>query len=117
MSNTTINDLAGVGVNPNYSAMDAQQDFVPQQETSRLKEILTAETGEGSIEMYIEHPLNFNNSKGVARVLRGLTGIMGNLNYAIVDIVIGSLDVLKSSSKGMKSDVNNSGVGGTTQVS
>jgi hypothetical protein len=57
--------------------------------------ILKSQTGEGSVSDYLEHPLNFNKSNGLARILRGLTGIMGNLNLAIIDIVVGTLEFFK----------------------
>lgn len=50
------------------------------------------ETGEGEIDEYIDHPLNFNNSKGIAQALRGFAGFMGNgsqLRFAIIDILFG----------------------------
>lgn len=71
---------------------------------SRLLEMLKAETGSGSIESYLNHPMNFNSSKAVARMLRGLTGMFGSLNYAIIDIVIGGLDLMKNSRKAAGND-------------
>lgn len=69
------------------------------QQPSRMQEILnkilTAETGEGSVGDYIEHPMNFLKSKGLARVLRGLTGIFGSLSLAIIDIAVGTLEFTK----------------------
>lgn len=56
---------------------------------------LRSETGSGSIEDYLEHPLNFDKSRGVAQILRGLTGIAGNLNLAVIDIALGSLQIMK----------------------
>lgn len=58
---------------------------------------LKAPTGEGSIEEYLQHPMNFNESRGMARILRGLSGMFDNLNYALVDIVVGIMDLSKSS--------------------
>lgn len=60
---------------------------------------LKAPTGEGSVGDYLDHPMNFNNSKGMARVLRGLTGMMGSLDLAIIDIVVGTLDLLKTNKR------------------
>jgi hypothetical protein len=74
--------------------------------------ILKAKTGEGSVYEYINHPLNFNESLGLARVLRGLTGMLGTVDFAIADIVIGALDFLKSSKKGIKENAYNDTVGG-----
>lgn len=70
--------------------------------------IMTAETGEGSIGDYLEHPMNFNKSQGLAQILRGLTGIVGNLNLAIIDVVMGGLRF----SKERKGVINNDVYGG-----
>ncbi|MCT4564153.1 MAG: hypothetical protein N4A68_07500 [Maledivibacter sp.] len=56
---------------------------------------LKAETGEGEIEEYLGHPLNFNNSVAVGRILRGLTGILGNLRLAVIDIGFGIAEFAK----------------------
>lgn len=56
---------------------------------------LKAKTGEGSIEEYIEHPLNVNKSKGLARVIRGFTGMFGALDLAVIDIVLGIMEYTK----------------------
>jgi hypothetical protein len=65
-----------------------------EQQPSRMGEmfqrLITAETGSGDIETYIEHPMNYNKSKGLAQILRGLTGIIGNLDLAIIDVVFGA---------------------------
>lgn len=61
----------------------------------RIPEFLKAKTGEGSIESYLDHPLNFVKSKALAQIIRGLTGMFGALNYAIIDIVMGSLNFVK----------------------
>ena len=55
---------------------------------------LFAETGEGSIDDYVDHPMNFNSSKGLAQVLRGLTGMFFDLKLAIIDIVLGSFKMV-----------------------
>lgn len=59
-------------------------DFLPD------VSILFSKTGDGSIESYIDHPLNNKKSRGMAQILRGLTGIAGELDYAIIDIALGS---------------------------
>lgn len=56
---------------------------------------LLAKTGDGSIEDYIDHPLNRTRSHGVAQMLRGFTGILGETDYAIVDIALGAFEVTK----------------------
>ena len=56
---------------------------------------LAAPTGAGTIEEYVEHPLNFDRTKSTARILRGLTGICGELNYALIDIGLGVIEKIK----------------------
>ena len=63
--------------------------------------ILKAQTGEGEIEEYINHPLNINKSKSLAHVIRGLTGMFGSLKYAIIDIVMGIIQYLKEKKGGV----------------
>jgi hypothetical protein len=64
-------------------------------QTINMPDFLKAETGPGGIEEYMDHPLNFSKSKGLARVIRGLTGMLGSLNLAIIDIVVGGLEFMK----------------------
>ena len=53
---------------------------------------LTRETGPGSIDDYLDHPLNAKRSRGLAQVIRGATGLFGEgLRAALADIVIGGL--------------------------
>jgi len=94
MSGITLDDIA------NNEAMYGEQpdgvnfEFVEQQQPGmfdKMGNVLSSPTGEGSIGEYLEHPLNFNNSKGLAQIIRGVTGLLGNLNLAIVDIVFGFL--------------------------
>ncbi len=56
---------------------------------------LKAETGEGTIEDYLDHPMNFNKSLSVARMLRGATGLFGSLRLAIIDIALGAFEFAK----------------------
>lgn len=61
---------------------------------------LTAKTGEGDIDLYIQHPLNYNKSKGMAQIIRGFTGLFGVLDLAIIDIIVGILQVSKEKKVG-----------------
>jgi hypothetical protein len=56
---------------------------------------LKAETGEGEITDYKTHPLNFTSTDSLSRIIRGLTGLFGSLNYAVVDIILGVLEYAK----------------------
>jgi len=60
---------------------------------------LKAPTGEGSVEEYLEHPLNFDKKKSTARIIRGLTGLFGMLNYALIDITLGIIEKWKEKDK------------------
>lgn len=70
-----------------FDPMIEQQPLIrkPIFDFSKLK----AETGQGDLAEYKDHPLNWNRSKGVARMIRGCTGLFGQLNMAVIDILIG----------------------------
>lgn len=51
--------------------------------------LTTSQTGPGPITDYIQHPFNVNRSSGLGQVLRGLTGLLGTLDLAVVDIIVG----------------------------
>ena len=56
---------------------------------------LATKTGPGSVNDYIDHPLNFKQSKGMAQMIRGFTGLAGELDLAIVDITLGAFQFVK----------------------
>ncbi|MEA4892649.1 MAG: hypothetical protein VB085_08825, partial [Peptococcaceae bacterium] len=55
------------------------------------------ETGPGEIKEYQESPLCFDESEGLAQILRGVAGFVGAdfLRSAILDIVIGAMKWMK----------------------
>ena len=66
------------------------------------RRLLTAQTGPGTVEDYLDHPLNWSHSVGLAQAIRGFVGLVGNeLRLAIVDIIFGGLRVL-TAGKGPK---------------
>lgn len=98
--------------------MPAIGDFIDKEQTEGLQSIdqvvemdapepskrfdlsfLKAQTGAGQVEDYQEHALNWNGSKSVARIIRGLTGLLGELNFALVDILLGVLELSKDRRK------------------
>lgn len=95
MSGITLGDIANDEVIDDIKIPVEHEGMYEQTQPSKSNEmfnrVLTAETGDGSIGDYIDHPMNFNNSKGLAQLIRGLTGIIGNLNLAIVDVIFGAL--------------------------
>lgn len=56
---------------------------------------LTAKTGPDDIEDYLGHPMNYNKSKPVAQIIRGLTGIFGAMDLAVIDIASGLMNFMK----------------------
>lgn len=82
---------------------DAQEKHLPEAEASariKLPEWLTARTGPGPVEDYINHPLNFVKSPGIAQVIRGFAGMFNKLDYAIIDILIGGLRFFATRQRG-----------------
>jgi hypothetical protein len=104
MSGASINDSIGATETPEFEA--EQMSSPPTRGGFQIPPMLKAPTGEGSVGEYVEHPLNFNASMHMARVLRGLTGMLGTLNYAAVDIVIGGLGFLKDKRKVVENVAN-----------
>lgn len=93
----------------NYIHDESSEDFeqqcknIPNQnisecstpKISKFMDILKTKTGDGNISDYEGHPLNFNNNKYIGQILRGLTGILGALDLAIIDIGMGILGLFK----------------------
>jgi hypothetical protein len=61
---------------------------------------LKSRTGEGSVDAYLDHPLNLPASVNLARAIRGLTGLLGGLDFAVVDIVLGLVGFLRERAGG-----------------
>src|SRR4051812_23994356 len=97
MSNRTINDMLNDDEknvpHETFTQDDLYEggDYYQEPKNEFFQKIITSETGTGSIGNYLDHPMNFNKSMGLAQTLRGLTGIIGNLNLAIIDVVFGIL--------------------------
>lgn len=69
-------------------------DEVKTEEKPLWYKVLKSKTGKGGVDDYTGHPLNWDNSYTTARIIRGLTGMMGSLDYAIVDVAIGIIQKL-----------------------
>lgn len=54
--------------------------------------IFKAQSIDRPVEEYTEHALNFDKKKSTGRIIRGLEGFLGALNYAIIDIVMGLVE-------------------------
>lgn len=111
----TLDEIANEQTNtPIEPQTDGLREFqeVVQEQPSKLNDLLnkllTAETGEGAIEDYIDHPMNFLKSKGLAQVLRGVHGLGANLKLAIIDIGMGVMRYSKER-KSINNDVSSGG--------
>jgi len=56
---------------------------------------LKAKTGPGQVSEYVNHPMNFKHSQGAAQMIRGFTGILGDLDLAVIDITLGAFELAK----------------------
>ena len=70
-------------------------DEVPRGSVAFDFSFFKARTGDGSIDDYMDHALNFKRSRGVAQMLRGFTGLLGELDLAVIDITLGAFQTMK----------------------
>lgn len=90
----TIDELASAGDSPAIETPEViAEETQPMGGFKIDLSFLRTPTGEGSVDDYLDHTLNFNRSKGMARIIRGMTGFAGNLNLAIVDIFLGIMEL------------------------
>lgn len=101
MENTTIREeIEGLNQNIEEVSREEVSSFGTTGEKFQFDtSFLMTKTGPNTIEDYIDHPLNFNESKGLAQVLRGATGLFGALDLAIIDIIVGILQFAKERKK------------------
>lgn len=79
-------------VDNNINVTMSESAELPEQETRKIFtkfDILAPIDEEHHIEYYKNHVLNFNKSDGMAHIIRGVTSIVGELNFAVFDIFIG----------------------------
>jgi hypothetical protein len=99
MSNAaSLEDMVNQSNNESINDMETipEMDFNEQAARPSAGEVingilekLKTPTGEGDIEDYRQHVFNPKGSRSMAQILRGVTGIFGSLNFAIVDIILG----------------------------
>jgi len=71
---------------------DVDQVNTAQPANERVKEILQAPQKKKDIDPhYIKHPMNFADSKGIGQIIRGLEGMFTELDFAVIDLFIGTL--------------------------
>jgi|GEM_PF-1017821 transcription termination factor Rho len=72
--------------------------------TNSIFNMLKSETGEGTIQSYNNHPLNAKNNNSISQIIRGLTGILGSLNFGILDVILGCLGYVKEKKDNSSND-------------
>lgn len=88
---------------PNLEEMLMEEQVIkpegsPAEETQKAKfnmpsfSFLKAQSVDRPIEDYMEHALNFDKKKSTGRIIRGLEGFLGALNYAIIDVIMGMIE-------------------------
>jgi len=60
----------------------------------RVLNSISAPAKKTPVSQYLSHPLNFAESPAIGRVLRGIEGLLGDLDYAVIDIVLGGIEFL-----------------------
>jgi len=68
---------------------EGETQAVSEESSINLADIMTRPTGEGQIEDYLQHPLNLDSTLSSAKIIRGLTGLIGGINYWWTDVIIG----------------------------
>lgn len=96
---------ANIGEIPDLFGND--ENFGPQRVRISIPDFsfLLKKTGPGAIDEYLVHPLNYDNAISTARILRGFTGMVGDLDYALVDIALGVFEKIQ----GKRNEEVNSG--------
>ncbi len=90
-----LEDINEVTQTEENTQEEMTQEVTEKQKLNFDLSFLQAKTGAGSIEDYIEHPMNIGKSKGMAQLIRGFTGLFGALDLAIIDIVVGMMQFTK----------------------
>ena len=74
----------------------AQQETMEKPSFSfQIPNFLKAEAINVPIEEYQNHTLNFDKKKSTGRIIRGLEGLLGALNFAIIDLIMGIIEKTK----------------------
>lgn len=90
-----------------YPEGEEVEDSRPLGEDTKksIFDYLKTKTGEGSVSEYLNHPLNFNQSTALARILRGITGFFGETDFALADILMGLLEFLQKKTEREEIDI------------
>lgn len=95
--NKTVDENIFEQENPNHvkEVVDVKDSFSRGEFFSKFWQFIKTPPGTGfhtDLE-YMDSPWNFNHSKAMAKILWGLTGFLGGLNFAVVAIISGLLEL------------------------
>ena len=88
--------------NINPSVIAEGQEQQKQGFNFQIPNFLKAPAVNVPIEEYQNHTLNFDKKKSTGRIIRGLEGLLGALNFAIIDLIMGLIE--KAKEKGGSSE-------------
>jgi hypothetical protein len=80
------------------NGINLNKENIEKPKSNKFFDVLKSSTGDGSIDDYMEHPLNTKSESSIAQIIRGLTGLLGSLDLAIIDIVLGIIVFVKERS-------------------
>jgi len=80
---------------------------MPKSKSFDIMKVLMRPAKDEPLDSYLTHPLNFDKTESTAKIVRGLEGLMGNLNLAIMDIVAGVIEKVQKKPKVVKLETNN----------
>ena len=61
------------------------------QPKTTLEKIIGANSPSKSLEAYQGHALNYDGEISTSRIIRGTEGLLGNMDKAVVDVIVGLL--------------------------
>jgi len=74
---------------------ETEEEASVEPEKPLWQKIVFADSLDKPLSDYRGHPLNFDGKDSTSRIIRGGEGILGNLNKAMIDIIIGAIQKAK----------------------
>jgi len=83
--------------------MASLEDMIKEDETTEKKDEVKTQSGDGILNKiwnaespnkkpaeYSSHALNWDNKESTGRIIRGFEGLIGNLDRAFIDVLVGT---------------------------
>lgn len=80
----------------------APDDAPPARRPGRIVDWLRQKTGKGDLSDYLKHAANPTGDEHGARIARGLSGLFGGLDFALLDVFMGLWGLAKQSAEKAK---------------